>query len=302
MVRILLVLAVLLTPLTIQAEETVSEHLQNISVTIRSGYSQGSGILFTRGDRTFVWTAAHVIDNLRKTRWVIVDGTETAVVEFKDAQLVREFRQNGRRIGEQKMDCQVIRYSDAEQGEDLALLEVRRRNFSTESVEFYDGEIPVIGTDLTHVGSLRGQFGANSMTTGVLSQIGRVLDLGANGIVFDQVSTPSFPGSSGGGVFNKSDGTCIGLLVRGSGETFGLIVPVRRIRAWAKRADITWALDRSVAMPTDAELKALPIEDSGTTSDGIPTKASLAHPFKLGYDYSEEPVCEYVNVANPSED
>ncbi len=299
MIRSLILTLTLLLPLTLRAEETVSEHLQNISVTIRSGYSQGSGILFTRGDRTFVWTAGHVVDNLRKTRWVIVDGVEVAVVEFKDAQLVREFRQNGRRIGEQKMDCKVIRYSDSEQGEDLALLEVRKRDFSTESVEFYDGEVPVIGTDLTHVGSLRGQFGANSMTTGVLSQIGRVLDLGANGIVFDQVSTPSFPGSSGGGVFNQDDGTCIGLLVRGSGETFGLIVPVRRIRAWAGRAGITWALDRSVPMPTDAELKALSIEDSGTTSDGTPTKSSLAHPFKLGASPPEDPVCVDTNVELP---
>lgn len=298
MPKILIVALLLMLPLTAQAEETVSEHLQNISVTIRSGFSQGSGVLFTRGDRTYVWTAGHVVDNLRKTRWVIVDGTETAVVEFKDAQLVREFRQSGRRIGEQKMDCRVIRYSDSEQGEDLALLEVRKRNFSTESVKFYDGEIPVIGADLTHVGSLRGQFGANSMTTGVVSQIGRVLDLGANGKVFDQVSTPSFPGSSGGGVFNKDDGTCIGLLVRGSGETFGLIVPVRRIRAWATRANVSWALDQSVPMPTDAELKALPIEDTGEEFDDIKTKDSLAHPFKLGISPPEDPICVYPHV-NP---
>jgi hypothetical protein len=283
MIRILLALSLFLTTVAASAEETVSEHLQNISVTIRSGYGQGSGVLFTRGDRTFVWTAGHVVKNLRKTRTVIVDGSELTVVEFKDAQLVTEFREGSRRIGEQKMDCRVIRYSDARQGEDLALLEVRKRNFSTESVVFDTG-IPVISDELFHVGSLHGQVGANSLTTGVVSQIGRVLDLGANGKVFDQVSTPGFPGSSGGGVFNKGDGTCIGLLVRGTGETFCLIVPVRRIRAWAEQASITWALDRSVPLPSDAELKALPIEDVGVEFGGL-DESTWNHPFMLGEDY-----------------
>ncbi len=290
MIRILLVIALLLAPISVQAEETVSEHLQNISVTIKSGRSQGSGILFTRGDRTFVWTAGHVVDGLRKTRTVIVDGSELTVVEFKDAQLVQEFKEDGRRIGELKMDCKVIRYSDASQGHDLALLQVRKRNFSTESVVFDSGPTAIIGTDLFHVGSLLGQFGANSLTTGVVSQIGRVLDLGANGTVFDQVSTPGFPGSSGGGVFRQENGKCIGLLVRGSGETFCLIVPTRRIRDWAEQANIEWAINQSVPMLSDAELEALPIEDVGVEF-GDEDGNSYDFPFKLGHPTIEYPSC-----------
>ena len=77
----------------------VSEHLQNISVTIKSkgdySESEGSGVLIVReikGEKvTFVWTAAHVIDNLRSVREVInEDGQPRKVVEFKDPQVVKE--------------------------------------------------------------------------------------------------------------------------------------------------------------------------------------------------------------------
>jgi hypothetical protein len=131
---------------TAQAEPLVDQ-LQDISVTIKSGRGQGSGVLFTRkvGDETvtYVWTAAHVVESQRKTRNVIVNGVQRTVVEFDDVQIVQEFKQDGRRIGEIKMEARVVRYSDADQGEDLALLEVRKRNFvsAEKTVKFYNGAI-----------------------------------------------------------------------------------------------------------------------------------------------------------------
>jgi S1-C subfamily serine protease len=123
---------------------------------------------------------------------------------------------------------------------------------------------------------LLGQFGSNSLTTGVVSQIGRVLDLGANGVIFDQTTVTAFPGSSGGGVFLKSDGRYVGMLVRGAGEQFNLTVPVRRLRDWAKSSKIEWAIDPSLPMPSAEELKKLPIEDSGVK-------------FEPGYDAAKSP-------------
>ena len=255
------------------ATDPIVQELQDASVTIRTESpglwgkgSQGSGVLFTRkvdGENvTFVWTAAHVVDNLRKTRTVIVNGNPKVVVEFNDACIVQEFRENGRRIGEQKMECRIVRYSNSDQGEDLALLEVRKRDFTKSTVKFYDGDIPSIGTELFHVGSLLGQVGSNSLTTGVVSQIGRVLDgLGANGVIFDQTTVTAFPGSSGGGVFLKSNGQYVGMLVRGAGEQFNLVVPIRRLRDWAKSAQVEWAVDSSIPVPND--WRKAPIEDSG---------------------------------------
>ena len=258
------------------------QKLQDVSVTIHANGSQGSGVLFTRkvgdNDVTYVWTAAHVVARNRKVRMVVVNGTPKAVVEFEDAQLVQEFKQDGRRIGEIKMEAKIVRYSDANNGEDLALLEVRKKNFvgPDTTIKFEEGSVLPIGTDLYHVGSLLGQFGSNSLTTGVISQTGRVLDLGANGVVFDQTTVTAFPGSSGGGVFLKSNGEYIGMLVRGAGEQFNLIVPVRRIRDWAKSAKIEWAVDPSLPMPSADELKKIPVEDSGVK-------------FEPGYDAAKSP-------------
>lgn len=260
--------------------------LQDASVTIRTPQGQGSGVLYTRGNKSFVWTCAHVVDGLRQTREVIQGGQKRLLVEFKDAEVVVEFREAGRRVGDQRVDASVIKYSDAQSGHDLALLLIRKRNFSDACVEFADESIPTPGTELLHVGSLRGQFGSNSVTSGVLSQVGRVLDLGPSAVVFDQVSTPSFPGSSGGGIFRRSDGKYVAMLVRGSGETFGFGVPVRRMWSWAKENDILWAMDSSLEVPSDNDLAKISVEDVSSASaptygDYGPTPANLLYPYLL---------------------
>ena len=74
----------------------VSEHLQDVSVTIKSkskyNSSEGSGAMIIReidGKKvTFVWTAAHVVDNLRKVRGVIEGGSPVKLIEFEDASIV----------------------------------------------------------------------------------------------------------------------------------------------------------------------------------------------------------------------
>ena len=248
---------------------STADHLQNVSVTIRSegqfSNGEGSGVIFSRKDKdgnlvNLVWTAAHVIDNLRSTREVLVGGAKKTIVEFKDPMVVKEIRQNGRTVGRLQMDAEVLKYSDADDGHDLALLKVRKFNFVTDTVTFYlDKEIPKLGTDLLHVGSLLGQMGANSMTDGIYSQHGRLIK-SLNKFVFDQTTCTAFPGSSGGGVYLKSDARYVGMLVRGAGEGFNLIVPVRRLQDYCEKHKIMWALDPKVAMPSDDDLKAMPIE------------------------------------------
>ena len=255
---------------SVKERKRVAQHLQNISVTIKSknGYnsSEGSGVLVVRqigeDEVTFVWTAGHVVRNLREVREVITEtGQPRKVIEFKDAQIVREMVEGGRRVGEVKMDAQVIKYSNADTGHDLALLMVRAKNYGKDSSKFYlNDEDPIIpiGTNLYHVGSLLGQMGANSMTTGIVSQIGRTLEK----MEYDQTTVTAFPGSSGGGVF-LTDGKYVGMLVRGAGEGFNLIVPIRRMLGWAEKNDILWALDSGVDMPSLDGIDEIPVEDSG---------------------------------------
>jgi len=247
-------------------QKDVAQHLQDISVTIVSksglGGGEGSGVVKTRKleDNTtvnFIWTAAHVIDNLRKTRTAIdpKTGTQKIIVEFDDAMVVKSLSQNGRSVGKLELMAEVIRYSKEE---DLALLKLRKTNFVSASVDFYlEDQIPPLGTELLHVGSLLGQLGSNSMTTGIMSQHGRIIDKK----VFDQTTVNAFPGSSGGGVYLK-DGRMMGMLVRGAGETFNLIVPVRRIQEWAKNAKVEWAINDNIPVPSENEMKKIPIEDS----------------------------------------
>ena len=273
------------------------QHLQDVSVTVKTWGGEGSGVIVTREvevapNRTvkvnFVWTAAHVIDGLRSVRTVIKDGQTRKVIEFKDAQIVQELVEDGRRVGEIKMEAKVIKYSDSENGEDLALLMIRKKDFINKSIIFYKakGKPVPIGTELYHVGSLLGQTGSNSMTRGICSQVGRVLDLGTgDGVVFDQTTVTAFPGSSGGGVFlsersGDNAGQYMGMLVRGAGETFNLIVPVRRMRAYAKREGILWAIDTDVKVPALEGITSLLAEGvrSSTSKGTKGTKDSVKFP------------------------
>ena len=252
-------------------KQSTAEHLQNVSVTIRSegafSAGEGSGVIFCRKDSkgnlvNFVWTAAHVVDNLRTERKILVDGSPKTLVEFKDPVVVKEIRQNGRTVGRLQMDAEVLKYSESEDGHDLALLRVRKLNFVTDSVVFYLGkDIPPLGTDLLHVGSLLGQMGANSMTDGIYSQHGRILKR-INKRIFDQTTCTAFPGSSGGGVYLKSNAQYVGMLVRGAGEGFNLIVPVRRMVEYCEKHNIMWALDAEMPMPAEEDLKKMPIENT----------------------------------------
>tara|TARA_B100000282_G_scaffold296242_1_gene277580 strand:+ start:259 stop:1275 length:1017 start_codon:yes stop_codon:yes gene_type:complete len=251
-------------------KQEIADHLQDVSVTIKAkakySSSEGSGAMIIReidGKKvTFVWTAAHVVDNLRKVRNVIEEGSPVKLIEFSDVSIVKELVEKGRRVGEMKMDAKVIKYSDYRDGHDLALLMVRATDYAKSGVEFYlneenDGIIP-IGTDLIHVGSLLGQMGANSMTKGIVSQVGRTLDK----YEYDQTTVTAFPGSSGGGVYLEN-GKYVGMIVRGAGEGFNLMVPVRRMIEWAKKNDILWAIDPKEEMPSLDEILSMQIEDSG---------------------------------------
>lgn len=259
-------------------QDKVAAYLQDISVTIKTNQGEGSGVIKTRlvgGKKiNFVWTAGHVVDSLRSVEEVIdpVSGTKRQIIRFQDARVVKELTESGRRVGELAMDAKVIRYS---KDEDLALLQLRKTGFVDASVVFYlDDEIPPLGTRLLHVGSLLGQLGANSMTSGIQSQIGRVLD----NREFDQTTVTAFPGSSGGGVYLEN-GAYVGMVVRGAGEQFNLIVPVRRIIRWAKKANVYWAVDSSAPVPDLEGLEKMPIEDVGASFRATESPSrSLAQP------------------------
>jgi len=252
---------------TLETPQDVAAYLQEISVTIKAGYAEGSGTAIVRkidGEEvTFVWTAAHVVDGLRKEKTVVTpDGTKRTKVVFDDCSLVQEVRQDGRRVGEWKFDARVLRFSAEE---DLSLLMVRKRGLLEASARFYlEDEIPAVGTELYHCGSPGGQsLGANSVTSGILSQIGRTFpdEIGE----FDQATVACLPGSSGGGVFNVETGEYLGMLTMGirGQDSFAYFVPVRRIAKWCENTEMEWAVDEDADTPTLEELRKMHVEDVG---------------------------------------
>ena len=261
------------------AAKDIATHLQTISVTVKAGRSEGSGVAFVRDGQCFIWTAGHVVNGLQMIRRVPdpTTGTMRSVTTFRDAQVVKTLVENGRTVGHLMIDAEVLKYSGADYGDDLAILRVRKKGFITQSVVFTPDALPPLGTPLLHVGSLLGQVGSNSMTAGIVSQHGRLIAKN----IYDQTDATSFPGSSGGGIYRAADGQYVGMLVRGAGEGCSLYVPVRRMRTWAKRVNVSWAIDAKVKLPTEAELKKLPIGDppGGESKGG---KADMKkYPFRI---------------------
>ena len=288
--RYVVELLVALSALSVMGAFAVAEHqtlpkdvpayMQEISVTIKAGFSEGSGVAIDRNGTTFVWTAGHVVDGLRSTRKVTdpKTGTQRTIIEFEDAKIIKTLVEDGRTVGYLHLDAEVIRYSDSDHGHDLAILRVRKRGAIKRSAVFYDeAKPPKLGTQLFHVGSLLGQVGSNSMTSGIVSAHGRLLSKK----IFDQTDATTFPGSSGGGVYRAASGQYVGMLVRGAGEGFSLYVPVRRMRTWAKRVGVSWALDPKVKLPTEAELQKMPIGDPPGGESRGGTADMKKYPFRI---------------------
>lgn len=254
----------------IKTTSEVTKKLQESTVTVvcEGKYGQnssGTGVLFTREiegkKETFIWTAAHVIANLKTSKKI----NDKTIYFFKDPHIAQEIYQDGKKVGEYKLDAKVIKYSDADDAHDLAVLYIYYNDSNVEGVNFYKNELVPIGTEIYHVGCLLGDLGTNSLTTGIISKNGRRLpDLN---VIFDQTTATAFPGSSGGGIFLK-DGQYIGMLVRGASETFNFIVPIRRIHEWAKEEEIEWLVDPSKEAPKLKDiLKMSPFDKDGLSDD-----------------------------------
>lgn len=259
-----LMCAVLLVASTAFAQNTVIDNLQNISVTVVTDRGSGSGVVITKNvdgaNRQFILTAGHVVDSLRHTHKIVNSkGAEVDKVEFKDAKIVKELQEDGRRVGQMFFDAKVIKFSDYLTGDDIAVLEVYKSDLIQGTTEFNLSEKDLaLGTDLYHVGSFLGLNGHNSLTKGIVSQNGRLID----GKPYCQVAVGAFPGSSGGGVFTN-DGKYAGMLVRGAGETFNLIVPMTRIKKWCKKNDLEWLIDPIVPVPDRAKRAKILVDDTG---------------------------------------
>jgi S1-C subfamily serine protease len=218
------------------------ERLLMATVMVRSGGespSYGTGVVVRCGRDRYVWTCAHNLN-------------EPSGGKLEDVRLIQESFRGGRKVGEETSVGKVVRYSKSE---DVALIKVLRARWpSAYAVMASRGEIPRPGDRVWHVGSMCGPRGCNSVSEGVVAAVGRERQNGGDkegGLLYDQMSVVAQPGSSGGGVFCKRTGRCIGLLAEYLGPKLGgaftpssfCSVPTRRLRGFAEATNCLWAVD-----------------------------------------------------------
>jgi len=266
-----------------QASE-VGPMLQKVSVNVYceknygGGGVQGSGTIFLSEvdgkQAAFIITANHVVDGLREVKSVIIAGETKKVVRYKDAQIIQEQVENGRAIGEIKYDAKIL---SVDTRRDIALLRVRKGDFSNVGAIFYIGDIPPVGTEIYHCGAPGGKDlgGTSSLTAGIISRVGvRIPGFGGGSElgIFDQTDTAALGGSSGGMVVLKSNGQWIGMITLGlgGGDNFHWLVPIRSISEWAGEIGVMWLLDPSLERPTEDDISNIVLENQAGVKSPTP--------------------------------
>lgn len=211
----------------------IPEYLQDISCTIKAQKGTGSGT-FIKED--FVITAAHVVSDSFKAK------ENVKVIMLKR-------NKNREEIGSKIYDAKIIAYSNSRRGEDIAILQIIRKNtFSKNAVFTKESDLlfPGVGTEVWHCGSLLGKY-RQSIVKGRISAIGRRI---RNEKVFDQLDIGAYSGSSGGGVFDEK-GHYIGMLTTGveRGGNLHCFIPTRRIQVWLKKRKLDFLLNHSPETP-----------------------------------------------------
>lgn len=235
----------------------VAQYLQSATVIVRDVNGMGTGVLYTAKDRrVYVWTAGHIVED---SRTIELRDDGTTIDKFADV-LIICFRNDteGHIVYGPLLRAAVIRMSDADEGNDIALLRINDPTFEAPSSIVFDHEkFPAPGTPVYHCGHFQGFVGTGSISSGVVSQNGRLSD-GQEWLQTDCMITS---GSSGGAVVRQSNGHCLGLVSRGRMHGFELLVPVTRMRLWAKQVGVAFAMDPTLDVPSDEVLMSRPIYD-----------------------------------------
>jgi S1-C subfamily serine protease len=181
------------------------------------GSRSGSGVVFKNKDRSYILTAAHVVELADLT------GSKHDVTVYTDIYNRERF------IRRHLTKARVVRYSARKTGLDIAVLEPENSNFGEGSVTFRTGEAAEVGSEVWHVGNWAGWL-PGSVSTGKLAFLGRDSVTPGSPNRLDQLVIAHAPGSSGGGIWDSS-GKYIGMITESTHSMTGVgfMVPVRAI-------------------------------------------------------------------------
>ncbi len=227
-----ILIAVLFAFTVLPVSPTVAEkgYANTVVVHVDRGY--GSGVLFSRGGETFVWTVGHVAD-----------------CHMNDNGSFREFTI---RQGNKTAIARVIRAGDCYEAQDIALLQIISGDM-TGNAYFYRAFNEIkLGQQVIHCGTpYYPRLNERLILYGRISHVGRMFSFRDQPVPreLDQCNVSAYPGCSGGPLFDAKTGGIIGLMSLGGTPTLTAIVPTRAIYEWAKKHDCLWAFDPNVPMP-----------------------------------------------------
>lgn len=214
--------------------------MQQSTVLIRASDGQGTGVVVERVNeqghtRVFVWTANHVVE------------------KDTEVEIHKAIRAEGHKVGEVVFKAEVI---GRDLARDVAVLWVDAPAGYFRAAEFASNRPLQVGAPLTHVGNAHGDAFEDSVSTGILSQVG-LHPTDWPWVLTDQGAFAATFGCSGGPVFSQDSHKIVGLLVGGAvGSGYINFVPVRVIEDFANVNALHWAL-RGNWCPGDDLLRGL---------------------------------------------
>jgi len=269
-------------------------------VLVEQAEGCGTGVIVRNGEHEFVWTAAHVVDNLEKVATVVdpVSGKPKLEVTYTDAKVVRLLKKDNRIVGEEFRYAEILRYSDSELGYDLCLL--RSRSPIAKTGAKWATSTPKVGTEVFHIGCPEGRKGYNTFIQGSVSATNRPRDSirpapEAPKLDMTQFTLSITRGCSGGPVFSKPDGKVIAIVTQiiPSNYSIAFGIPTEVVQKFAKEAKCEWAFDTSIPVPDNFRLasprrESLPIPTDWKVTPSLKKKDSSIPPIIL--DFFNKPI------------
>lgn len=197
-------------------EISVAERILSHSVCVYYKSAEGSlvlgsGVMYTRNNKCYVMTAAHVISDAK------THGGGTILVSFTSIESdISTSEWKGTIVAYNKdLDAAIIELNDAKPNE------IHGASFAA--------DVPKVGREVYAIGNPMGEI--NTVTEGIICHNHRPVSWCKQRHY--QISCNGAPGSSGGGVFTADTGECIGLVVRLSAASRILVVvPTNEIFGW----------------------------------------------------------------------
>lgn len=238
------------------------ERAQDATLCLVAGSSHFSGVAVRTPDgAVWVWTVAHGARHARRIDHEIVAGRPPQPaaagaaeeppaepppvwrtrVSYAPILAVQMVCADGCLVAQRGWEAVVVRIDETE---DLALLRLSEPRAPVLGTLRWHQGTPRLGDPVVVAGAPGGRSLAGSVVGGRISFVGRPYSVTGRmaSCVCDQTDAPTLPGFSGGPVC-AADGSVLGLVHGGPGESCTVFAAARRVRAWAEARGVLFAFE-----------------------------------------------------------